>query len=60
MSNSVYDLINIKLSSLSFERKLIIKNDGRPLPELKDLKTKYKKGKKEYFRNSNPALYLKN
>jgi len=52
--------MGIKFSSLSFEQKLTIKNDGRPLPELKDLKTKYKKGKNEYFRNCNPALYLKN
>lgn len=60
MSNSVHNLINIKFSLLSFEQKLTIKNNGRPLPELKDLKTKYKKGKSEYFRNFNPALYMKN
>ncbi|KAL4126426.1 hypothetical protein QTP88_010648 [Uroleucon formosanum] len=60
MSNSVHNLINIKFSSLSLEQKLTIKNDGRPLPELKDLKTQYKKGKNEYFRNFNTTLYLKN
>lgn len=60
MSNSVHNLLNIKFSLLSFEQKLTIKNNGRPLPELKDLKTKYKKGKSEYFRNFNPALYIKN
>lgn len=43
MSNSIHNWINIKFSSLSFEQKLTIKNYGRPLPELKDLKTKYKK-----------------
>ena len=60
MSNSVHNLITIKFSSLSLEQKLTIKNDGRPLPELKDLKTQYKKGKNEYFRNFNTTLYLKN
>lgn len=42
---TINEIINIKISSLSFEKKILIKNKGRLLRDLNNLKCKYKKGK---------------
>lgn len=57
--NSVVEIIKLKFSSLSLERKAEIKKLGRPLPNLHNLINISKKGQKEYTRHFNTELYQK-
>lgn len=57
--NTVQEILKLKFSSLPLEKKVEIKNIGRPLPDLLNLINKSKKGQKEYTRHFNTDLYQK-
>lgn len=57
--NTIQEILKSKFSSLSLEKKVEIKNLGRPLLNLSNLINKSKKGKNEYNRYFNIELYQK-
>lgn len=57
--NSIQEILKLKFSSLTLEKKVEIKNLGRPLPNLPNFINISKKGQKEYTRHFNIELYQK-
>ncbi|XP_008188288.1 zinc finger MYM-type protein 1-like [Acyrthosiphon pisum] len=57
--NSIQELIKLKFTSLSFEKKIEIKSLGRPLPTSFNLTQESKKGNKNYQRRFNTELFQK-
>ncbi|VVC30074.1 Ribonuclease H-like domain,HAT, C-terminal dimerisation domain,Domain of unknown function DUF4371 [Cinara cedri] len=57
--NSIQELLKLKFTTLSFEKKMEIKSLGRPLPTLFNLIQESKKGNKIYRRRFNPELFQK-
>lgn len=51
--NLIQEILKLKFSSLTLEKKMEIKNVGRPLPNLPNLNNISKKGQKEYTRHFN-------
>jgi hypothetical protein len=59
LKNAVINLISKPFTSYTYERKIEIKQLGRPTPELKGLINKAKKSKNEYIRHFNTDYYAK-